>query len=968
MVKKRVHEVAKELGFTNRDMIEKLQKLGMEVKSHSSSVDIDEVRLALRKEEDTKKDNTEERRVSTGIIRRRPKGEEAAPVKVVRRAGGAARKEEPVAAAPVESESEAKAATESAVQETPSATESPVETAAAPETTEASATETVAEAEGAEPEVQAADGQAEGDASVEAAAEATEDDDKKGDKKGARLARPEKKPREEAYDEEDDKPEIHLEEFGISENDFMRGAEEAPAARVAPPPPSTKIAARKSEEPGSKVLRRIDPAVLKARLKDDAKRPEPPKDWGRQEVAASPVTELVVRTDASGKRRELVDVRKEAAKGGKGGKTGARRREEMSAKDLLEHRRGQVFYPAPNRKRVKGKKTGPRRPEGTAPENIGPIMIGETITVADLAKQMSVKGAELIRWFMGQGVMAAINQPVTHDLAAAAAEQFGCEVQSLVFEEEEFMAGEAGGAEQAEDPDAVLRAPVVTVMGHVDHGKTTLLDYIRKANVAAGEAGGITQRIAGYQVKTPKGNVTFLDTPGHAAFTAMRARGATVTDIVILVVAADDGVMPQTIEAIEHAKAAKVPIIVAVNKIDKPEANPDRVLQQLTQYGIQVEAWGGDVLCQQVSAKAGTGVQELLEQLALQAEILELKANPNLPARGSVIEAQVDKGKGPVATILVQEGTLSVGDVVVVGEAIGKVRALMSDSGRRVKDAGPSTPVQVLGLSEVPQPGDEVRTAKSVEDARNIAANRRDKRRAEENTGHAKVSLQDLFAKMQSGEKKELKLLVKADLQGSLEAVRDALEALSNDQVKVSVIRGGVGAVTESDIEFATASEAVIIGFAVRPDTNALKAARTHGVQVRTHKIIYEAVDEVLLAMQGLLAMVEKEKYLGRAEVRQTFNVPKVGTVAGCAIVDGTVSRAAQIRLLRDGRILYEGKLASLKRFKDDVREVKEGFECGMGIEKFNDIQVGDLIESFEMIEVRPELEAPGPRAPEARA
>ena len=799
-----------------------------------------------------------------------------------------------------------------------------------------------------------------------AAEDGADDDESKADardkKREARTARPDRK-RDEDFDEEDEKPDV--EDFGISELDFAaREPAEVNIARVAPPPPSTSAQLKKEEEVKPKIVRTIDPNVLKARLKA-SKRPEPPKEWGKPgyDMAASPVTELVVRTDATGKKKELVDVRKEQARGK--GKLGARRREEMTAKDLLEHRRGQVYYPAPSRKKTRLKKGG-KRPEAMSNVPKQPIDVGDTITVADLSQQMGRKAAEIIGFLMRNGVMANINQPIDFDTAAMVCEEFGYEVDSHRFEEEDLLMGEAG-ADYSEDPDAVLRAPVVTVMGHVDHGKTSLLDRIRKTNVAGGEAGGITQRIAGYQVPTAKGLITFLDTPGHAAFTAMRARGANVTDIVVLVVAADDGVMPQTREAIEHARAAKVPMIVAVNKIDKPEANPDRVLQQLADMGILVEDWGGDVLSRRISAKTGDGVDDLLELIALQAEILELKANVSVPAVAKVVEGHVHKGRGPVATVLVQEGTLRTGDIIVVGESIGRVRAMIGDGGKTVKEAGPSVPVEILGLDSVPNPGDDLRVAMNLDAAKELASHRRDKRRSAEVGTQGKVSLQDLFARLHSEEQKDLRIIIKADVQGSVEALRQALIDLSTEKVKVSVISGGVGAVTESDVEFAKASEAIVVGFGVRPDTNALKAARAMEVDIRSYSIIYEAVDEVRLAMQGLLSPVEKEKYLGRAEVRATFKVPKIGTVAGCAVVDGVIARSANIRLLRDSKPIYDGRLSSLKRFKDDVREVKEGFECGMGLERFDDIREGDIIEAYEIVLTAATLDGPLVGGAEAR-
>jgi translation initiation factor IF-2 len=1007
MGKKRIFELARDLGYqNNRDLIDQLQKLGFEVKSHSSTVEEDDVRVALKKAEEGRKAATDERRVSRTVIRRRSKdggtvvrrraapAEEApaepaaaeAPAEPVTAEAPAAAEPQPEAptgtpatpevpapepartppeevvaerTAP-EPQAEAPAATAAAADaDTTAAVDEAIETTTAPEAAETTAAaETPAPEPQPAPEEQAVEVRSEGEPATAAAP--TEEEPAE---RAARAARPERRTREEAYDEEDEKPDV--EDFGFDEFDFAeREDDDEKGQRVAPPPPSSVVtASRREEQQPARITRRIDPNVLKARLKQ-SKRPEPPKEWGKpqppEEVPASPVTELVVRTDASGKRKELVDVRKEAKKKS----TGARRREEMSAKDLLEHRRGQVYYPAPNRKRVKNKRPA-KKQEPVHPVTKQPVEIGETITINDLSQQMGIKATQIISWLMRNGVMAGINQPIEHDTAVMVCDEFGYEVRSAQFVEEERFA-EPTADVQAPQGDLEPRPPVVTVMGHVDHGKTSLLDRIRKTNVAAGEAGGITQRIAGYQVPTSRGEVTFLDTPGHAAFSQMRARGANVTDIVVLVVAADDGVMPQTREAIDHAKSAEVPIIIAVNKVDKPEANPDRVLQQLADHGLLVEDWGGDTLMRKISAKTGDGVEELLELIALQSEIMELKASPQNPAIGTVIEGHVHKGRGPVATILVNDGTLQKGDTVVVGENLGKVRAMMTDGGKNVKEATPGMPVEILGLDGVPHPGDELRVAADLSSAKELVAHRREKRRAAELTGSSKVSLQELFARAQSGEQKELRVILKADVQGSVEALKDALTGLSTQKVKVSVISTGVGAVVESDIEFAVASEAIVIGFGVRPDTKALKAARASGVDVRTYSVIYEAVDEVKLAMRGLLSPVEKEKYLGRAEVRQTFNVPKVGTVAGCAVVDGIITRNANIRLLRDSRPIYDGKLASLKRFKDDVREVREGFECGMNIERFNDVKEGDIIEAYEIVMQEAPLDEP--TSDEARA
>jgi translation initiation factor IF-2 len=579
------------------------------------------------------------------------------------------------------------------------------------------------------------------------------------------------------------------------------------------------------------------------------------------------------------------------------------------------------------------------------------VVIPEVISVREFAERLGIEPNQVLQDLISLGKFAAINQPIDFETAAKVAEKYG-KVAKLEGAEEEERELEAE-LEETPDREEELqpRAPIITVMGHVDHGKTTLLDYIRKTNVAQREAGGITQHIGAsvVEVDTSEGKkkLVFLDTPGHEAFTAMRARGAQVTDIAVLVVAADDGVMPQTVEAINHAKAAGVPIIVAINKIDKPGANPDRVKQELTQHGLIPEDWGGDTIMVPVSAKTGQGVDELLEMIALQSELMELKANPNKPARGVVLEAKLDKKRGPVATFLVQNGTLKVGDAVVAGLYAGKIRAMFDDKGRQIKEAGPSMPVEVLGLEDVPLAGDKFYVVESLEKAREIAQKRQELARESALEKEKKVSLEDLFSQVKSGEVKELNVVLKADAQGSIEAIRKSLEELSTDEVKVNVIHSGVGPITENDIMLAAASNAVVIGFNVRPDSAARKAAEKEKVDVRTYRVIYEIVDEIKKAMEGLLEPEEKEVYLGSAEVRATFKVPKVGTVAGCYVKDGVIRRNANVRLVRDGVVVYEGKISSLKRFKEDVREVAAGYECGVGLENFNDIKVGDVIECY---------------------
>lgn len=576
------------------------------------------------------------------------------------------------------------------------------------------------------------------------------------------------------------------------------------------------------------------------------------------------------------------------------------------------------------------------------------VKIGETITVAELAAKMAVKASEVIKVMMKMGAMATINQVIDQETAAIVCEEMGHKFTLTKENElEEAVMSDREGQGELEP-----RAPVVTVMGHVDHGKTSLLDYIRKAKVASGEAGGITQHIGAYHVETERGMVTFLDTPGHAAFTSMRARGAKATDIVILVVAADDGVMPQTKEAIQHAKAAGVPLVVAVNKIDKPEADPDRVRNELSQYGVISEDWGGDTQFIQVSAKTGLGIDELLEAILNQAELLELKAVKVGLARGVVIESRLDKGRGPVASILVQEGTLTQGDVVLCGFEYGRVRAMRDENGREIKQAGPSIPVEILGLSGVPQAGDEVTVVKDERKAREVALYRQGKFRDVKLARQQKSKLENMFANMSEGDVSELNVVLKADVQGSVEAIIESLTKLSTDEVKVKIIGSGVGGITETDVTLAAASQAIIIGFNVRADASARKMVDEEGLDLRYYSIIYELLDEVKQAMTGMLAPEFKQQIIGLAQVRDVFRSPKFGAIAGCMVTEGVIKRNAPIRVLRDNVVIYEGELESLRRFKDDVSEVRNGFECGIGVKNYNDVREGDQIEVFETIQI----------------
>ena len=578
------------------------------------------------------------------------------------------------------------------------------------------------------------------------------------------------------------------------------------------------------------------------------------------------------------------------------------------------------------------------------------VQIPDEISVGELASRMKKTGAEVVKCLMKNGIMASLSQMIDFDTAAIIAEELGCKVEKeVVVTIEERLIDD----HQDKDEDLVPRAPVVVVMGHVDHGKTSLLDYIRHAHVASGEAGGITQHIGAYQVEIHGKPITFLDTPGHEAFTSMRARGAMVTDIAILVVAAEDGIMPQTVESINHAKAAGIPIIVAINKMDKPEANPERIKQQLTEYGLVCEEWGGDTIVCPISAKTGMGVDNLLEMLTLTAEMGELKANPNRAAQGTVIEARLDKGRGPVATLLVQNGTLHQGDIIIAGTSVGRVRAMVSDKGQRITEAGPSVPVEITGLSEAPSAGATFNAVADEKLARELVEQRKAEEKAKANAPVTKVSLEDLFSQIQAGEMKNLNLIVKADVQGSVEAVKASLEKLSNEEVRVRVIHGGVGAINESDVMLASTSQAIIVGFNVRPDAAARESAARANVDMRMYRVIYDAINEIEAAMKGMLAPKFREVLLGHAEVRQTYKVSGVGTVAGCYVQDGKLQRKdCQVRLVRDGIVIHEGVLASLQRFKDSVKEVQAGYECGLSIEKFNDIKEGDIVEAFTMEQI----------------
>jgi len=717
-------------------------------------------------------------------------------------------------------------------------------------------------------------------------------------------------------------------------------------ARIAAEDAAKSVQARRTVEDEVAAINKLMTAARSGKLAASAKAPEPDK-------AAEPVS-TTLHKPAAKPGDEEKPKEKKTEKQLKASKLSSTWQEDAAKKRALKTRGDSSGGTA-------GWRSGPRsRPKQSSQEptnfvqptepQIRDVYIPETISVADLAHKMSVKGTEVVKTFMQMGQMVTINQVLDQETAMIVVSEMGHKPFAAKLDDPEALLEETE-AEKVAQAVAVTRPPVVTIMGHVDHGKTSLLDYIRRAKVAAGEAGGITQHIGAYHVETPRGVITFLDTPGHEAFTAMRARGANATDIVVLVVAADDGVMPQTKEAVAHAKAAGVPIVVAINKIDKPEANPERVKTELVAEEVVPEEYGGESPFISVSAKTGQGIDDLLENVLLQAEVLELKAPVEALAKGLVVEARIDKGRGPVATVLVQSGTLRKGDIILAGSAFGRVRAMIDENGRSVETAGPSIPVEILGMTEVPQAGDEMMVLGDERKAREIALFRQGKFRDVRLAKQQAAKLENIFENMGDGVQ-TLSLIIKSDVQGSQEALAAAMQKLSNDEVKVNIVHAAVGAITESDINLAIASKAVVIGFNVRADQQAKRLAEGNGVDLRYYTIIYDAVDEVKSAMQGMLAPERRENAIGLVEIRQVFKVSRLGNIAGCMVLEGTIKRSAQIRLLRDNVVLWTGELDSLKRFKDDAKEVKEGFECGLTLKNYDDIQEGDQLEVFEIQEI----------------
>lgn len=920
-MKIRVYELAKELNMTNKALLDKIKKMGdISIRSHMSSLDaqtIETIKTRLL----GKTNESDEKRVKPTVIRRRKRNSEASE-----QTSEETEVQEELEKAPVEEQpeeekkEEIKEETGTEVVEEEKAVEEKME-----EKTEESSTE--------------------------------ESVFEKEDEKIEKIKKPEKEvPKEVNQEKETPKPKAEK-----PKKKKNKGGAKIIFRPEPPQPKKEPVAEEKKEEKKA-------PEVKKEKPKKEFNKPQKKEKSVKKETSSEDIF-----AEIKAPAIDLNELAKEEASPEKGGdklnkgrnnsedaKKPKKKKKKGKKKEVVE---GDDLYDNSFKKSKKNKKNRKRNSDNekpalqktqiTVPKAIKRrIKVDETIVLSDLAKRMGIKANEMIVKLMGMGVMATVNQTIDYETAELVATEFGFEVENAAFEEDLII--NVQHDDKTVDEKAVHRPPVVTVMGHVDHGKTSLLDVIRKTGVAEGEAGGITQHIGAYIVGTSSGEIAFLDTPGHEAFTAMRSRGAQVTDIVILVVAADDGVMPQTIEAINHAKAANVPMVVAVNKIDKPGAEPDTVKRELAEHGILPEDWGGDTIFVNVSAKEQTGIDELLEMLLLQAEMLDLKANPEKFAKGYVIEAKLDSGRGPVASILVQEGTLKHGDPIVCGIHHGKIRAMFNDQGEKIETAGPSVPVEILGLSGVPDAGDELLALKDEKDAKQVGEHRAAKHRSKELAKSSRMSLEKLFEKIEEKSVKDLNLIIKADVQGSIEALKESLNKLSTDEVKIKIVHSATGTVSESDISLAAVSDAIIIGFNVRPAPKVRDLAEEENIDMKFYNVIYDALKDIENAMVGLMDSTFNEVIMGTSEVRAVFSVPKIGKIAGSFVTNGTMKRGLNTRVLRDGVIIFDGQMGSLKRYKDDVREVSEGYECGIGIEKFNDIKEGDIIECYMMEEVRP--------------
>ncbi len=914
MGKTRVYELAQKLGLENKALLDRLEAAGVEGKTHMSVLEEDDIRKFEAAATPTV-EKIEEERITPGIIRRRRKEVAPPPVEESLPEVTAAEAAPSAAATPAEAEAETEAVKEEPVASKKGASAAPGAAEAEQAAEKAPAGETVAAQEAAT-EKPVTEKPAMERAAAEKPATAAEPRVEKATASRAKIL---------------GRVELH---------------QEAPRGAAARPDNARPSRGERQERPGTQRPGTQRPERPGAPRTDRPGAPRPSRPGSAPAPSLPVAGEPFVAKEARGGKKK---------KKGKGADYS-----EAPAEAGRRRGRREVFEPDRDGGKLRRGKRPPKmqkKTEVTVSKAIKRIIrISDVITVGELAKRMGVKANDLIKELMRQGSMVTINHPLDFETAAILASEFNYEVENVAFDEETILEHASLKTTDEKVEDLKPRPPVVTIMGHVDHGKTSLLDAIRTADVTAGEAGGITQHIGAYDVELDGKKITFLDTPGHEAFTAMRARGAKATDIVILVVAADDGVMPQTKEAINHSKAAGVPIIIAINKMDKPDANPERVKQELTEFELVPEEWGGETIFVEVSAKQKTNLDQLLEMILLQAEVMDLKANPDKRAKGVVVEARLDKGRGPVATVLVQEGTLKIGDPIVTGVYFGRVRTMTNDRGERMEEAGPSIPVEVTGLTGVPDAGDSFHSVEDEKAARDVAQHRQQKLREAELAKTSKISLEQLYARIQQGDVKELKVIIKGDVQGSVEAVKDSLLKLSTEACRLVVIHTAVGGIIESDVSLASASDAIVLGFNVRPEPKAASLAEAEGVDIRLYNIIYDAVADIRDAMEGLLAPTLREKYLGRVEVRETFSVSKVGTIAGCYVTDGKVLRGAQVRLLRDNVVVWQGKMSSLKRFKDDVREVATGYECGIGLENYNDLKVGDIIEAFEIESIKTTL------------
>jgi len=971
MAKIRVYELAKDLNMTNKALLNKIKELKIEVKSHMSSLKDSDISKIKKKCLGKSKKNLKDVKVKLSVIRRRKKSVEEVVDPEIQETAEIEKKEKPEKAEVIKKKKSAKEEKKlkSAVVSDNKSEEREKEIKKDVEKekrkTSVSATEKVSP----EPKKQKSKPARIVEPSVPESVESepepeTEKSDISSDKEKKSKASELKAEKKAVSKSEKQKPEPEKQKEKTSKKE-----KEAAAVpeEVGKKEKEKKPKKRKKKAAPAKIVKIADPSVLEnlkktkpgdERKKTKGTKPRPgarkkgfqKKEPVRSSSSVSPDAVVSpVEPPIPGDERRKKDKRKVEFDGAKPfGK-----RKKRKKKSVIE---GDALYKGGRGRKKRGKKD-PRGRKGnfqqtqiTTPKAIKRrIKIDEAIELAELAKRMGIKANEMIAKLMGMGVMATVNQTIDFDTAVLVATEFDFEVEKASFEEETLL---DIASEDDDESKLIGRAPVVTIMGHVDHGKTSLLDVIRTSKITSGEAGGITQHIGAYNVKTPNGGqITFLDTPGHAAFTAMRARGAKVTDLVILVVAADDGVMPQTKEAINHSKAAGVPVVVAVNKMDKEGADPDRVMRELSEFDLLAEDWGGDTIFVKVSAKSGEGIDDLLEMVLLQSEVLELKANPDKKASGYVVESRLDTGRGPVATVLVKQGTLSDGDSVVCGLYSGKIRAMIDDGGNSFDNAGPSTPAEIVGLNGVPDAGDEFVAVASDKDAKQIAGHRMQKQRAKELAKKSRANLEKMFENLGAAEIKELRLIVKADVQGSIEALNESLKDLAKDEVDVKIVHSGTGTINDSDIALAAVSDAIIVGFNVRPTPQIRIMAKEENVDMRFYDIIYDVINDIKAALEGMMPSTFHENIIGQADVRDTFVIPKMGTIAGCQITQGKVVRGKNVRLLRDGVIKRDTQISSLRRFKDDVKEVEQGFECGIGLEKYNDIKVGDVIECYEVEE-----------------